>query len=158
MAVSKRNPNTILLGGGLPGGDGGHTIDNEIVAGVVITPGMIIELYTDTDKAKWRPHASAAEMVSVVVALEKSLHNKTIDDTYAINDLVLAAHLRHGSEFYALVPSGQDISSGEFMQSNGDGKLKTASATTAAANVARFQARETIGAVTADTRCRVVVV
>lgn len=156
MAITKRNPNTILLGSGLPGGDGGLTKDNEHVAGVAITPGMVIEKYKDTDdKMKWRPHASASEIINPAVALEKIIHGKGIDDVYAINELVLAVYLTKGSKFLGIVPSGQDISEGELMQSNGDGKLKTASATTAAANVAHFQSEDTLGAVTADTRCRV---
>lgn len=154
MAIAKTPPNTILLGGGLPGGDGALTKDNEHVASAAITPGMLIELDADL---KYKPHASATEMQSVIVALEQTIHDKGIDDAYAINDLVLAAHLRKGSSFNAIVPSGQDITKGDRLQSNGDGKLKEATATTAAANVAVFQALETIGAVTADTRLRTLV-
>lgn len=158
MAMTKHPPNTILLGGGLPGGEGGHTIVNEYVAGVQITPGMLIEFYTTGSTTKLRPHASASETVTPMVALEKLIHNKIVDDPYHVNELVLAAHLRPGSTFWGLLPSGQDISAGEFMQSNGNGMLKSASATTAAANVARFQALESVGAVTVTTRVRVLVI
>lgn len=158
MPVAKKDPNTILLGGGLPGGDGGHTIVEEYIAGVAITPGMLIEFYNDTDKIKLRPHSSAGEIVAPMVALEKTIWNKTVDDAYAINELVRFAHLRKGSTFWGLLPSGQNISGAEFMQSNGDGKLKTASATTADANVGQFQALDYPGAVTADTRVRALVV
>lgn len=157
MSIPKNDPNTIYLGGGLPGGEGA-TVVNEYIAGVAITPGMLIELYNDGGKMKLRPHASAGAVVAPWVATEQIQWNLTVDDPYAINDLVNSVHLRKGSTFWGLVPSGQDISGGEFLQSNGDGKLKSASATTTDANVAQFQSLDNLGAVTEDTRCRVLVV
>lgn len=157
MAISKLPPNTILLGGGLPGGDGGHTVVEEYIAGVEIIPGMVIELFNDTG-LKWRPHNAAADMQAVTVAIEKSIWNKDVDSPYAIGDMVRAVTLRKGSSFWGLVPSGQNITQGDKLQSNGDGRLKEATATTAAANVAVLQALETIGAVTAVTRLRTQVV
>lgn len=158
MSIPKNPPNTIYLGGGLPGGEGGATVVNEYSAGAAITPGMLIELYRNgSGKMQLRPHASATAVVAPWVATEQIQWNKTVDDAYAINDLVNSVHLRKGSTFWGLVPSGQDISNGEFLQSNGDGKLKSASATTADANVAQFQSLDNLGAVTADTRCRVLV-
>jgi hypothetical protein len=158
MAIQKGNPNTILLGGGLPGADGAATIDNEHIAGVAITPGMICEYYNDSNKLKIRPHASATEFVTPMVALEQIPFNKGINDAYTIGDLVILAHLRKGSTFYGIVPSGQNIQPGEPLMSNGDGKLKTANPTTAAGGVAQFQSMDNLGAVNADTRCRVLVV
>lgn len=156
MALSKHPPNTILLGGGLPGGQGGHTIVNEYVAGVQITPGMLIEQYIDTGKIKLRPQASATAVSGAAVALEKMIHNKGVDDPYHVGELVLYAELRKGSSFWGLLPSGQDASANNgLLQSNGDGMLKAATAITAAANVAGYQALEVIGPVTVTTRIRV---
>lgn len=154
MAIERRPPNTILLGGGGPGAEGAATHINNIKAGAVITPGMLIETYDDNGVTKWRPHSGAAEMAPVTVALEQLMLNLGVDDNYEVGDLVQAASLRHGSMWWALVPSGQDIANQEFLQSNGDGLLRSASATTAAAGVARFKAHEGLGAVTVRTRVR----
>lgn len=151
MALAHRTPNTIYLGGDI-------TKLNEWSLGVAGTPGMVLEFYTDGTVRKLRPHSVAGDIQTAIILLEKSLHNKGIDDTYAIGELAYAAELQAGAIFYGIAVSGQNIQSGEYLQSNGDGKLKVATATTAAANVAKFQAEETIGLIAADTRIRVSVV
>lgn len=149
MAVTARDPNTVHLGGDI-------TRLNEHSAGVAITPGMLIEFYDDSGKMKLRPHASATEYPSTIFATEKLMHNKGVDDVYAINDLVAAVQGHKGSSWWALVPSGQNIVAGALLQSNGDGMFKAATATTAAANVAQFQALEsTGGAITVTARLRI---
>lgn len=148
MALAHNPPNTIHLGG---------VIEkmNEWIAGATITPGMQIELYdAGSGKMKWRPHSSATNRASNIFALEKLIHNKTVDDNYAENELVIAAKFLPGSSVWACVPSGQDITAGESLQSNGDGWLKTATSEAAAANVAAQKALETLGAVTTLTRVR----
>ena len=151
MALTHRAPNTIWLGGEI-------TKLNEWALGVAGTPGMILEFYTDSTTQKLRPHSSADEVQTAIVLLEKTLHNEGIDGTYAINELAYAAQMHAGSLFYGIAVSGQNIQAGEYLQSNGDGKLKSASATTAAGGKAKFQALDTIGLVAADTRLRVAVV
>lgn len=154
MAIERKAPNTILLGGGGPGAEGAATYVNNIKAGAEITPGMLIETYNDGGVTKWRAHSGAAEVGSVAVALEQLMMNLGVDDVYAVDDLVLAAVLRPGSMWWALVPSGADIANQDFLQSNGDGLLKEATATTAAAGVARFKSHDQLGAVTVRTRVR----
>lgn len=151
MAITKRSPNTIYLGGEI-------TKLNEWVLGVAGTPGMLLEFYTDSTVKKLRPHATAADVQTAIILLEKSLHNKEITDTYSIGELAYAAHFHKGSTFYGLAVSGQNIQAGEYLQSNGDGKFKVATATTADAGVAKFQAEETIGLIAADTHLRISVV
>lgn len=143
------NPtNTIHLGGEI-------TKLNEWIAGVEITPGMEVEFYNDGGKMKLRPLASATTMSSPIIALEKTIHNKTIDDVYKVNELVLCATFHKGATFNGILPSGQDITAGEFLQPNGDGRFKVATSTSAGDNVARYQAIQTVGAVTEDTRCKI---
>lgn len=149
MAVTARDPNTIHLGGDI-------TRLNEHIAGVAITPGMLIEAYNDGTNMKYRPHASSTEFPTSIFATEKLIHNKTVDDVYAIGDLVAAVQGHKGSSWWALVPSGQNIVAGQLLQSNGNGMLKAATATTADANLGHFQALEsTGGAVAATTRLRI---
>lgn len=155
MAITKRNPGVIYLGGGDgPGGEGGMTVVNEYTAGAAIKPGMVVETYNDAGTTKVRPHSGAAEMLQVAVALEQLEMNLGVEDNYAIGDLVKYGIMKQGSMFWGIVVTGQDISNQELMQSNGDGKLKTALATTATANVGRLRAHDNLGLIAADTRCR----
>lgn len=151
MAITQRPPNTIYLGGGAQGGDGGITYINDIPAIEAITPGMVLELHDNSGARAWGVHDTADDPVSAVVALEQTHMNKGIDDAYAADDLVLAGSLRPGSMFYGIVPSGQNINVGDRLQSNGDGKLKAA----ASGDVRFVSHTDTGGAVTADTRVRV---
>jgi hypothetical protein len=80
--------------------------------------------------------------------------NKGVDEVYAIGDLVKFAFLVPGTTFWGIIPSGQDIQFCELLGPNGDGRLKSASPTTAAGGVARFQSLDEPGAVVANTRCR----
>lgn len=159
MAITKINPRTIHLGGPLTvvAGDDSDGLGTH-VASAAITPGMLVEQHADSGDLKWRPHGTDSEQVTLAVALNEPHLNHGIDTAYAIGDLVSVGFLGPGSVFYGIIPSGQDISVGEFLQSNGDGKLKTASATTATANVAKFQSLDAPGSVTADTRLRVQVI
>lgn len=144
-----RDPNTIHLGGQIE-------ILNEHIAGVAITPGMELEFYDDSGKMKMRPLASATQQATNIIALEKSLHNKTVDDVYAINDLVLAARFLPGSSYWGAVQSGQNIVAGQNLQADGSGWLKDATSDAAADNVARKQALESSGgAVVVTTRLKV---
>lgn len=151
MSITKRNPNTIYLGGGDgPGGESGCTVINDYVAIESITPGMLIEYHDDSGAQKWGVHDSADDDVQLVVALDQPMLNKGIDDAYAAGDLLQAGQLRPGSVFYGIIPSGQDITFGATLQSNGDGRLKAK-----ASGAGRFKALETTGAVLEDTRLRV---
>lgn len=143
-------PNTILLGGGMNAADGAATLVNDKVAIEAITPGMILEYHNDGGELKWGVHDSGDAEVDITVALEQVFLNQGIEDPYAAGDLVLAAILKPGSVFYGIIPSGQNIQAGEYLQSNGDGKLKVL-----ASGKARFMSLDEVGAVTEDTRLRV---
>lgn len=155
MAITKKAPNTILLSGGGPGAEGAGTYINDWIASEEIKPGMLIEPHNDAGVTKWRKNSSATNIHGAYVALEQLMNNLGVDDVYAAGDLVQAFALRQGSIFWGLVPSGQDISNQEALQSNGDGKLKSATSAAAGDNVARFKSNDELGAVTADTRVRV---
>lgn len=143
MAISQRNPNTILLAGDPP-------FIADIPAIEAITPGMILEYHNDSGVLKFGVHDSADAAVAAIVALDQIELNLGIDSAYAAGDLVKAAHLRPGDVFYGIIPSGQNIAFGAFLQSNGDGKLKALGS-----GVGKFMSLSNPGAVTADTRIRV---
>lgn len=149
MALAHNPPNTVYLGGEI-------TKLNEWIAGVAITPGMEVEFYDDSGKMKLRPLASATQRATRIIALEKTLHNKTVDDAYAIGELVLAAMFHSGSSFWGLIPSGQNLAAGALMQPNGNGMHKAATAVTADSGLPVYQALESSGgAVTVTTRLRI---
>lgn len=158
MAIAKHNPNTIRLSGDAGFDDG--SLINDIPAGVAtIRPGMLIEMYSKSGVNAFRPNSSATNMPALLVALEQVEFNLGVDALYNTNDLVQAWNMESGNTFWGLIPSGQNIATADYLQSNGDGTLKAATAATAAANVARFQALESSGgAVTVLTRLRVQVI
>lgn len=149
MAVTANPPNTIYLGGGDgAGGESGITYVNDMQAVEAITPGMLLEMHDDGGTRGWGVHDTADDpVVPVAVALEQIFMNQGVDDAYADGDLVYAGVLQPGSQFWAIIPSGQDIAIGDRLQSNGDGKLKAA-----AGGDVRFVSHTDSGAVTVDTR------
>ena len=57
-------------------------------------------------------------------AVEQSEVNKNVNDVYAINDLVRAKHISVPGTAWAIIASGQNITAGQKLESNGDGTLK----------------------------------
>ena len=155
MAITPRASNMILLS---PPHQVENQIENRYRTSEAATPGHLAEMHDDGGELKWRKSASATEYQRPAVYLENGMMNKGIDDAWAADDLARVAFLQPGDIFNALIASGQDISFGEYLQSAGDGTLKTATATTADANLARYQSLDAPGAVTVLTRLRVQVV
>jgi hypothetical protein len=152
MALTDYASNRVLI-------SGHKFIEDESAASAIITPGFLVEKHLSSSVLKIRPNSSDVNMPTMAVAIERTELNKGIDDNYAVGDQVKFAWLHPGSEFQGIVPSGSNIAVDDHLQSNGDGKLKAATASTAAAGVARFQAvTSSGGAVTKDTRLRVLVI
>lgn len=151
-AIGGFNPHRIILNR-QPESDG--DIDALYPLGVAATPGMLAEYYSNGGVFSLRPHSSATLIPTMAVFLPQTIHNKGIDDVIPIGDYPTVEFLEVGDVFFGLIPSGQDIVMGDYLQSNGDGKLKEATASTADAGLARFQCVDVSpGAVTADTRVR----
>lgn len=147
MPIEKLNPHTIWLGGSIEVLD-----DREFPASAAITPGMLVEMFDDTGAPKFRAQSSSAAEVARSVALDRAEFNKTIDDPYAIDDVVKVGYLNAGSTFYGLVPSGETVNKGDMLQSTGDGTLS------AAGGYAPFQSLDDLGTTTALVRCRVQII
>lgn len=145
MALTRRVPHQIMVS---PPELPADRIRNTMPAMEAITPGMLIEAHDDaTYGLSWGVHDSADQPAARCVALDFKENNLGIDDAYAVGDLVKAGYLYPGDRFYGLIPSGQNITQGALLQSNGDGKLKAFSA-----GPGGFVAVSSPGAVTADTR------
>lgn len=144
MSLSRRDPNTIAI---RPSQLPADRIDCTLPAVETITPGMLIEHHDDSGVLKWGVHDSANEPCAAVVALDQIESNKSYSDDYAAGDLVKAGYFQRGERFWGLIPSGQNITQGAKLQSNGDGKLKAY-----ATGPGGFVAVSSPGSVTADTR------
>lgn len=150
MAITRKTPNTILL----YCSKDQPTIVNDLVAYEAITPGQLVEQFSDGGVMKWRKNSSATNVTELAVALNQPERNDGVDTAYAAGDLVQVWKPDNGDIFWGLIPSGQDISIGDSLQSNGDGYLKEATSVAASANVALFKAQSAPGAVTVLTRVK----
>lgn len=161
-------PNTIRLAGpaDLPSAT---LLDQYVAKSSTIKPGYLVEMVNDGGALKWQEHSSAAGQCPMFVALEDAIwgadyisstvgNRGSVDYLYPAGSIVPVWALRTSFKFWGIIPSGQNVNAGDALQSNGDGKLKAATATTASANVYRFQALDSPGAVTADTRVVVQVI
>lgn len=152
MSITQLNPRTIILAGG-------EVVIDDILASEAITPGHLVELFSASAGVnKWRKNSSATNITPMFVAINQPELNLGLETACAAGDLIPVAALEKGDIFYGLLPSGQNIANGDLLQSNGDGTMKAATDAAAAANVAKFQALDNIGAITVQTRVRVQVI
>ena len=96
-------------------------IINEYAAAAVITPGNLLEL---TSAGKVQRHSVEGGTALVMFALEDELQGKGIDDNYAIGDRVQVWVAVRGEEVYALLEDGETIVIGDYLMSNGAGRLQ----------------------------------
>jgi hypothetical protein len=119
-------------------------------------PGYMVEMFNDTsvtpNRLAWRKASAAAGQASMFVLLERDILNVELGAAYPSGELAQVAGLLIGTKWWGWVNSGQNITQGDYVQNNGDGTMKSATATTAAANVAKNQSLDTLGAVTVPTR------
>lgn len=103
-------------------------IFEEYVAAGAITPGMLIELGSAGTVVA---HNSAGAIAFPMFALEDELQGNDIDDAYASGDRVQCWIPQRGDQVYALLANGEDVSIGDFLVSDGAGRLKALSSETA---------------------------
>jgi len=96
-------------------------IMEEYDAVAAITPGMLLEL---TSAGKVQAHSSAGQNLLHMFACEDELQGKSIDDNYAADDKVQVWVPGRGDQVDAILVDGQNVAIGDFLESNGDGKLK----------------------------------
>lgn len=125
----------------------------EYVANATITPGMLVEVMTTN---KIRAHATASGNALPMFALEDELQGKTIDDNYVATDQVQVWVPYRGDMVYGILKSGQNVTIGTFLVSNGDGKLKAWAQDVSAGDVKPTEiigvATEVVNASGADAR------
>jgi len=130
MAAS--TPNTVLLKG--------DPLAVEGVAAVsqAIKPGMLLERHTD---GTFRKHSVGGGNAVPMFAREFEIAGGGIDAVYDDGDRVLGYIGRKGDEFYAFLAAGQDVTLGEYLESNGAGALRAID-TTGAAIVRALEAKD----------------
>jgi len=125
----------------------------EYVANATITPGMLVEVMTTN---KLRAHATASGNALPMFALEDELQGKVITDDYSANDQVQVWVPYRGDMVYAILKTGQNVTIGTFLVSNGDGTLKAWAQDASAGDVKPTEivgvATEAVNASGADAR------
>lgn len=86
-----------------------------------ITPGMLVQRDDDSNIIK---HATAGGPASLFFPVEESFVGKTIDDDYAIGDLVRYHMAAPGDEIYSLLADGESVAPGDYLESAGDGTFQ----------------------------------
>jgi hypothetical protein len=124
MSITRLNPNCVFLGGN-------RVQVNDLAASEVITPGMLVDRFNNAGVIRWRRQATASIACVPAFAVEHSMANKGVDDTYAAGDLVEVAVCEAGAAVWGFISSGQVITAGTKLESDGTsnpGYLKAFSA------------------------------
>ena len=104
---------------------GKGVLDNALGAAAALSPGHLIER---TSSSTYQKHSTAAGNAIPCVALDQRELNKGTTDAYAQNDKVKAYFPERGSQVYLRVAAGcASIAQGAFVESAGDGTVRTLS-------------------------------
>ncbi len=95
--------------------------ERPLKASVDITPGMLC----DYDGADVKPHATAGGNASPIFAVENEIIGDDIDTAYTSDgETVKLAFCNPGAEVYAWLETGNNVSIGDLLESNGAGALQ----------------------------------
>jgi len=86
---------------------------DEGVCGVAISPGEAVELQADEKYDPMVSAQAAALKRNLQIAKEDGLQGKTVDDAYALDDILFFVSPKSGDHINALVKSGEDIDIGD---------------------------------------------
>jgi hypothetical protein len=123
----------------------------EGIATAAIQPGMLVD-----GVASIAPHASAGALAPRCFAAERDELGAGVDDAYkygyapasayAIGDSVKVLACAPGDRVLVLIPSGQNITENDRLESNGDGMMKkTSSGVVLARSLETYDARNVVG-------------
>jgi len=108
-------PNTIKLKSYL------DVIEEINAANDGLFPGRMVELNSN---GKVQEHSSSASIAVPMFALEDELQGNGVDDTYAADDPVQVWIPARGDQVWAVLADGENVSIGDFLQSDGSGNLQ----------------------------------
>lgn len=109
----------------------GDFIRKEGKASAAVTPGHLVEFGGANDL---RVHSTVGGQARKAFALENDLIGKTIADAYALAETVHYGVFQPGAEVNAIV--NYAAQKGDFLESNGDGRLKLSSTPIEGSNIA----------------------
>ena len=95
--------------------------NKEALADGAITPGHLLER---TSAGKFKVHSSAGQPCARLFAVEDGEQGNGIATAYTSGNQVQARACASGEEVYAILADGENVSIGDFLESNGNGELK----------------------------------
>lgn len=108
---------------------GDPNVSEEFKAAVgTIKPGMLLELDSNGEVIL---HANATDTNSRLLALERGERGDTITTLYPDNDQVKVAFMRSGDVYAMIGLSGEALEPGDFVDSDGAGRVKLVDTDTA---------------------------
>ncbi len=96
-------------------------VQEEFAAAAGINPGNLVELNAAGNIQK---HSGAGKTALTAFAIEDELQGKGITDAYVTGDRVQVWIAQRGDIVLCTVKTGENIVTGDFVESNGDGTLK----------------------------------
>jgi hypothetical protein len=93
----------------------------ELVAAGTITPGMLVEIDAN---GKVQAHSTAGGNAAPMFAVEDELQGNGIADDYSAADQVQVWSPGRGDMVYALLADGENAAIGNYLESDGNGKLQ----------------------------------
>lgn len=94
----------------------------EGIASGTVSPGMLLERTNAANTMK--AHATSGGKAQTLFAVEDELQGNTVSDDYATTKRMFAKIFRPGDQVLARCANGQNLALGDFLCSNGDGKLR----------------------------------
>jgi len=96
-------------------------------AAEAITPGHLLNI---DGNGKWIKNTANAANIARTFALERDELGNDIDHAYAIGDQVKAGTFHGGQRVYAFIPSGQNVTDGDYLTGDATGCLTKTGVTT----------------------------
>ena len=93
----------------------------EMVAAAALYPGHLLEPNSVGNVQK---HSSAGGSLIPMFATENELQGNGIDDAYSLDDQVFVWIPTRGDQVQAVLKDGESVSTGDFLESAGDGTLQ----------------------------------
>jgi hypothetical protein len=103
-------------------------IQKELEANETVTPGMLVERVSGD---KFQKHSVAGGPAVPMFVKENALLGNEISDDYSSGDKAQVCYFTTGDEVYTFIAGGENVSEGDYLESDGAGHLQVAGANSA---------------------------